>query len=487
MVRSNKADDPRADLPGKSLHSALKAKSRRRRDELAELAANSLAPQRIRNDLMPKLELVERAPGALGFPARKVRKVEPAHVREVANAISSLGFCDPVLIDEQNSVLDGIVRVEAAKLLGLPRIPCIRANHLSASERRLVRMALNRLGEKGTWDFDELKLEIEELILEDAPIEVAGFSMLEIDQIVAGEEPAAVEAGPLAPEPDTRPVARFGDMFAMGKHRVLCGDSTDPVSLERLMSDGEARLILTDPPYNVPIAGHVTSEAHREFLMGSGEMTDAEFQAFSAAWIGASLRYLRDGALLGAFIDWRGYPLVIAAAQQLGLAPINLVVWAKTNAGMGTLYRSQHELLPLFKKGKAPHINNVMLGSHGRWRSNVWTYPGASSIGSESRQGLQYHPTVKPVAMLEDALLDMTERGDIVLDPFLGSGSTLIAAEKTGRRCRGIEIDPLYVDVILRRYEAVTGRPGVLESTGETYAELAMSRQRDAERSNGSG
>lgn len=221
--------------------------------------------------------------------------------------------------------------------------------------------------------------------------------------------------------------------------------------------------------------------------MGSGEMTDAEFQAFSAAWIGASLRYLRDGALLGAFIDWRGYPFVIAAAQQLGLAPINLIVWAKTNAGMGSLYRSQHELLPLFKKGKAPHINNVKLGKYGRWRSNVWTYPGASSIGSESRQGLQYHPTVKPVAMLEDALLDMTERGDIVLDPFLGSGSTLIAAEKTGRRCRGLEIDPLYVDVILRRYEAVTGRPGVLESTGETYAELAMSRQRDAERSNGSG
>ena len=305
MVKSKMADDHRTDLPGKSLHSVLKAKSRRRREELAELAANSLAPRRIRNDLMPKLELVERAPGDLGFPARKLRKVEPAHVLEVANAISSLGFCDPVLIDEQNGVLDGIVRVEAAKLLGLPHIPCIRANHLSASERRLVRMALNRLGEKGSWHFDELKLELEELILEDVPIEITGFSMLEVDQIIAGEEPAAVEAGPLAPELDARPVAQFGDMFAMGKHRILCGDSTNPVGLELLMSDGEARLILTDQPYNVPIAGHVTSEVHREFLMGSGEMTDAEFQAFNAAWIGASLRYLRDGALLGAFIDWR--------------------------------------------------------------------------------------------------------------------------------------------------------------------------------------
>jgi DNA modification methylase len=200
-----------------------------------------------------------------------------------------------------------------------------------------------------------------------------------------------------------------------------------------------------------------------------------------AAWIGACLAHLRDGGLCATFIDWRGYPAVVAAALQLGLAPFNLIVWAKTNAGMGSLYRSQHELLPLFKKGKAPHINNVELGKNGRWRSNVWTYPGASSLGSEARQGLQHHPTVKPVAMLEDALLDMTERGDIVIDPFLGSGSTLIACQKSGRRCRGLELDPLYVEVILRRYETVTRQPAVLESTGETYAALAARRQREAE------
>jgi len=215
-------------------------------------------------------------------------------------------------------------------------------------------------------------------------------------------------------------------------------------------------------------------------LLASGEVNDAEFRAFNMAWIGACLPHLCDGGLFASFIDWRGYPAVVTAALELGLAPFDLVVWAKTNGDMGNLYRCQHELLPLFKKGEAPHINNVERGKKRRWRSNVWTYPGAR-LGSEARDGLQHHPTVKPVAMLEDALLDMTERGDIVIDPFLGSGSTLIACEKTGRRCRGVEPDPLYIEVILRRYEAVTGQAAVLESTGETYVELGVRRQREAE------
>ena len=208
--------------------------------------------------------------------------------------------------------------------------------------------------------------------------------------------------------------------------------------------DPSARLVLTDEPYNVPIAGHVTGGSrHREFAMASGEMTDAEFLAFNEAWMAAVLPSLRDGGVFGTFIDWRGYPTVHSAAVKLGLNPLNLIVWTKTNAGMGSLYRSQHELLPLFKNGSAPHVNNVELGKRGRWRSNVWTYPGASSLGSDARRGLEDHPTVKPTAMLEDALLDLTDRGDIVIDPFLGSGSTLIAAEKTGRVCRGVHAAPL--------------------------------------------
>jgi DNA modification methylase len=313
------------------------------------------------------------------------------------------------------------------------------------------------------------------------PIEITGFSPDEIDHIVLGEQGDGIEQGPLSPEADAVPVASLSDVFQLGPHRIVCGSASEEETLRLLMhADGAARLVLTDEPYNVPIAGHVTGGGHREFAMASGEMTDAEFLVFNEAWMAAVLAYLCDGGVFGTFIDWRGYPTVHAAAVKLALKPLNLIVWSKTNAGMGSLYRSQHELLPLFKNGSAPHVNNIELGKRGRWRSNVWIYPGASSLGSDARRGLQDHPTVKPTAMLEDALLDLTDRGDIVIDPFLGSGSTLIAAEKTGRVCRGVELDPLYVDVIVRRFEASTGTAATLAETGETFEALGARRAREA-------
>jgi hypothetical protein len=362
-------------LSERPLQGALKAKSRRKREDPSAFATASSAPGPIRNDLVPKLALIECAPADLVIPARNVRKLKPAHLRGVAAAISNLGFCDPVLIDERNAVLDGVVRVEAAKFLGLTHVPCIRAENLTATERRLVRVALNRLSEKGGWNLDALKLELKELILEDAPIEIMGFSMPEIDRIIIGEKPAAVETGPLAPDPDAKPIVQVGDIFILGKHQIICGDSTDPGVLEVLMFDDDdrARLILTDEPYNVSVADHETSGEHREILVASGEMNDAEFRAFNMAWIGACLPHLCDGGVFATFIDWRAHPAVVAAALQLGLAPFDLIVWTKTNGGMGSLYRSQHELLPLFKKGKASHINNVKRGKKGRCRSNVWT------------------------------------------------------------------------------------------------------------------
>jgi DNA modification methylase len=464
-------------VEAQALQHQLQRKSRRRRKDLLELAKASAAPRRRRNDPLPQLELVRLRPDDLNLPERKTRKCTPAHVREVMGSISALGFCAPILVGRDNLVLDGEVRVEAAKALCLTTVPCIRIDHLTDEEQRTLRLAVNRLSEKGEWDLTELKIEFEELILAEAPIEISGFAPEQIDQILLGEAIEGTERGPLAPEPGAVSVARLGDIFRLGEHRMICGDATDPAVLARLMDDDSlARLVLTDEPYNVPIAHHVTASAHREFLMASGEMSAAEFLAFNNAWMSATLPFLCDGGLFGTFIDWRGYPAVAAAASKLGLNPLNLIVWTKTNAGMGSLYRSQHELLPLFKKGGSPHVNNIELGRKGRWRSNVWTYPGASSFGSDARRGLHDHSTVKPSALLVDALHDLTNRGDIVLDPFLGSGSTLIAAEKTGRCCRGVELDPLYVDVILRRYEAGTGQSAILEETGETLDELREKR-----------
>jgi DNA modification methylase len=445
----------------RGLTEQLRTKSQRRRAALA--SSHELARTiRPRNDLLPKLKLLDRDVDVLLPPARNVRPADPAHVREIANAIATLGVCVPVLIDQDDRVIDGWARVEAARQTGLKRLPCVVASHLTAAERRLLRLAVNRLGEKGQWDLGELKLELSELVLEDLPLEVSGFSGVEIDQISWDEEADAAEDGPLEPDPRLDPIAKPGNLFVLGRHRIACGDARDPDLLARLMAGDHARLVLTDVPYNVPIRGHVTAQNHREFAMASGEMSSDEFLAFNQAWIERAKDHLLDGGVFGTFIDWRGYPTVHAAATASGLDPLNVVVWSKTNAGMGSLYRSAHELLPLYKKGRAAHVNNVELGRHGRWRSNVWTYPGASSLGSDARTGLRLHPTVKPTAMLADALLDMTHRGEVVLDPFLGSGSAVLAAEKTGRTCRGVEIDPLYVDVVLRRFEAATGIKAVL-------------------------
>jgi DNA modification methylase len=456
----------------------LKMKGRDRRKGLERMSQTSAAPRVARNDLLPTLSLVELPLETLRVFSRKLRKLDPAHIREVAATISELGFCDPILVGRSNMVIDGEIRVEAAKLLGLSNAPCILIEHLSAEQQRLLRLAVNRLGEKGQWSLDALKIEFEELILVDAPIEISGFSLDEIDQIIIGDKLESVEQGPLEPGGQgAAAIARIGDVFQLGPHRVVCGDATDPAVYLPLFDDGAAaRLILTDVPYNVKIAGHVTGGAHREFVKASGEMTDDEYLKFNVDEIDAATRHLVDGGVYGTFIDWRGLPIVEEAARAVGLQPLNLIVWSKTNAGMGSLYRSQHELLPLYKKGSATHVNNIELGKRGRWRSNVWTYPGASSLGSDARRGLKDHPTVKPTAMLADALLDLTHRGEIVLDPFLGSGSMLIAAHKTGRVCRGLELDPLYVDVIVRRYEAHSGEAAVLVETGETFEALAMRR-----------
>jgi DNA modification methylase len=451
--------------PARGLTGQLKIKSRARRETMTAIAKAEAPHGSGRNDLLPDLKLVNIALADLKLSTRKTRKHSPEQLRDIMQAISTLGFCAPVVVGKGNEVVDGEARVEVARQLGLLEVPCIRVSHLIEAERRSLRLAINRLGEKAGWDIEALKFELEELIVLEAPMHIIGFGADEIDQIILDDGGTAVETGPLEPDPKAEAVAKPGDVFLLGPHRLICGDARDPATYRALfdgVSEKQVRLVFTDEPYNVPIAGHVSGGEHREFAMASGEMSDAEFLAFNSAWIEAVLPYLCDGGLLGTFIDWRGLSTVHTAALSHGLAQLNLIVWAKTNAGQGSHYRSQHELLPLYKKGGESHVNNIKLGKSGRYRSNLWTYPGASSLGSDARRGLKDHPTVKPTAMLEDALLDVTNRGDVIIDPFLGSGSTLIAAEKTGRICFGIEIDPLYVELICRRYEAVTGERAVL-------------------------
>jgi DNA modification methylase len=463
-----------------ALREGLKAKGRSRRQAAVRHAEAEKGAGPRRNDILPALRIEHYSVGALNPHVRKLRKSEPAHVREIANSISRLGFNVPLLVGKDDVVVDGDSRLEAAKLLGLSSVPCIRVDHLDETEQRLLRLAVNRLGEKGVWDISELEAEFKELIIADAPIEISGFGSDEIDQVLIGENEDGYEAADLSPLPGASASARVNDLFLLGSHFLICGDATDPAVVGRLMRTDIARMVLTDEPFNVAIGGHVTGGDHREFVMASGEMTDSQFLDFNRKWMDAVLPHLIDGGILGTFIDWRGLPIIHSGATTLGLTPLNLVVWAKTNAGMGSLYRSQHELLPLFKKGSASHVNNISLGKRGRHRTNLWTYPGASSLGSDARKGLQDHPTVKPTAMLQDALIDLTNRGDIVLDPFLGSGSTLIAAENTGRICCGIELDPLYVDVIIRRYEAETGVAAILADTGEAF-EKVVARRRNEE------
>lgn len=446
------------DYSPKGVKRALTEGGRQRREGFAERVEAERRRRRPRNDLIPELQVEMRSVSSLRPPKRRLRKVDPAQVARLRHSIGQFGFCEPIIIRPDGCVVDGVVRALAAVELGLNEIPCVVVGHLSDVELRALRIALNRLGELGSWDIDELQLEFAELIELDAPIEATGFSGADVDMLVFGDDTPAYEVGPLEPDPALPAICQPGDVWALGEHCIVCGDARRPEPYRALFERGGlVRFVFTDVPYNVPIGRHVTSGRHREFAMASGEMSPNEFFRFNEDWISLAIDTLCNGGLLATFIDWRSLTNVTSAAQECGLQQLNLIVWEKTNAGQGALWRSQHELLPVFKKGKAPHANNVNLGRHGRYRSNVWKYPGASSLGSEARRGLKEHPTVKPTAMLEDALIDVTNRGDVVLDPFLGSGSTLIAAERTGRVCRGIEIDPLYVDVAIRRWMAVTG------------------------------
>jgi DNA modification methylase len=410
-------------------------------------------------------------------------------VKAIARSIERFGFTNPVLATSGNEILAGHGRVEAAKLLNMSTVSVLRIDHLSEDERRAYIIADNRLAEKAGWDKEILEIELQHLVSAGFDIELTGFEVPEIDLILDAAADKERDPGPEDITPalqrEQAAVTRPGDLWLLGptggdRHRLLNGDCSDPATVATLMGADQAALVITDPPYNVAIEGHVSGNGrtrHREFAMAAGEMSEDEFVAFLHRFLAAALTRAAPTALFYVFMDWRHLYEALTAARGLGLELINLCVWNKTNGGMGSLYRSKHELVLVLGRGGDPHRNNVELGKHGRSRTNVWDYAGLNTFRSGRDAELAMHPTVKPVAMIADAIRDVTKRGDLVFDPFGGSGTILIAAEKTGRRARSTEIDPHYCDVAIRRWEAFTGKSAVLSATGETFEDVAERRR----------
>jgi len=399
--------------------------------------------------------------GALTPWAKNARTHSKKQIKQIAASIDEFGFTNPVLIDDENVLLAGHGRVEAAKTLGIEDIPCVRLSGLSDAQKRGYVLADNKLALNAGWDEEVLAEELGALMEIDDGFDIGltGFSIPEIDTLLDARVPEE-DGDPredVVPDSDGPPICREGDIWQLGRHRLICGNSLDALVVDDLMDGMKARMVFTDPPYNVAIDGNVCGSGaikHREFAMASGEMSVEAFTGFLRASFENLARVSVDGAIHFICMDWRHMGEMLAAGEDVYSEFKNLIIWVKDNGGMGTFYRSRHELIFAFKVGGAAHINSFELGQHGRYRTNVWEYRGVNSRHSDRMDELAMHPTVKPVQMIADAIKDVSGRGDIVLDLFGGSGSTLIAAEKTGRRAFVSEIDLAYCDTIIRRWEA---------------------------------
>jgi DNA modification methylase len=439
-------------------------------------STTAYAPRSARLTVVYKL-ITELKPGA-----KNPRRHSKEQIQRIADAIRAFGFRVPILIDRFGNVIAGHGRLLAAKLLGMTEVPVICIEDLSEAQLRGFQLADNRLAEMSEWDdgllADALK-ELAELNL-DFSIEATGFTAGEIDFRIMGSPSNGSADDPADVIPACNGAIRVtkqGDFWLLGKHRVLCADARFEQSFSDLVDGKQATMVFTDPPYNVPIDGHCTSKGaikHSEFPMASGEMTEVEYSSFLKPVLQNVYQVTVDGATAYIFIDWRHSELLIRIGKHVFSELKNVCVWVKDRAGMGSFYRSQHEFVCVFKKGTAPHINNFELGQHGRYRSNVWNYPCPVSFGTSRDEGelLRLHPTVKPVALVADAIMDVSKRNDIVLDPFLGSGTTLIAAERTGRICYGLELDPQYVDLTIRRWQTLTGKTAHHAASDRSFDEL---------------
>ena len=410
---------------------------------------------------------------------RRTRVHDRAKRQALLASIQQVGLIDPIIMDERSYILSGHLRVELMAELGFSEIDAFRIHHLSLPEKRAYVIAANRFPERGGWDMEVLAQEFSVLVdmSLDLDLRTTGFEIAEVDVALQDRDNAPTPEDEEELEAPVIPISRPGDHWVLGEHELICRNSLEAATWEGLMRGDKARLCLTDPPFNVKIQGHVSSTGHDEFAMASGEMQREEFQAFLNHARSLAVTHSVDGALHLVAIDHRHLDDLFLAAEPLYSNRLNVNVWAKTTPGMGSLYRSQHEFFVLYKVGTSSHTNNIQLGRFGRNRSNLWTYPGATGFRKGRTEDLAAHPTVKPTDLLADAILDLTDPGEIVIDGFGGSGSLILAAERTHRRARVIELEPKYTDVAIARWEALTGQQAHLFETGTTFSDLKVQQR----------
>ena len=412
---------------------------------------------------------------------RRVRKTEADQLERVSNSLRTHGQRVPILIDASGNIINGHIIAQALKKLGAKEAWCTVIDNLEEHERELLHVTLNRIGETGDWNIEalgELLIEFDEIGYD---LGITGFSVPELDIIMTSGAPAgASDAEDIIPPLPKVAVTLPNDLWKLGSHRVLCADATNPISYTTVLNSELVDIVFTDSPWNIPIDGFVSGlgkTKHKDFKMGAGELSAEGFAAFLNLFHRLCANHMGEGAAFYSCIDWRSVDLVMAAGRLAGLRHINTLIWNKGSGSMGGApYRSAHELIVMFVKGNKLAVNNVEMGKHGRDRTNVWSYPGANQPGSSAAKALAYHPTPKPTEMVEDALKDVSKRGALVLDVFLGSGTTLLAAERSGRRACCIELDPAYVDVAIQRWEALTGKEAVHASSGKTFAQMTIYR-----------
>ncbi|MGQ0588123.1 MAG: DNA-methyltransferase [Sphingosinicella sp.] len=469
--------------PIKHLSDGLAAGQRRRRGQRRDRVALEDAAKASagRNDLAGWLRLEDRPLDALDPGDRRLLKADERRIAKAVRLASHIGWIPPLLVSEAGAILGDPLSYDVAKAMEMPDIACVIVpGEMGPTDIKLIATALAQQAASGVFDIEVLRSNLIEIKSAGIDLDLTGIELPQVDIIIGDRQTdPKLDA---CPEPETAVTSRMNDLWLLGQHLVLCGDATDPAAYIRLMAGKQATASIGDPPFNIAIEGHVSGKGkvkHQDFIMGVGEWTDDEFAAFLTRYLHASAAHVVAGGAIFAFMDWRSVHILVLAGKAAGLTHVNTCVWAKGGGAMGRPWRSAHELIPVFANGDRLLIDNIELGRHGRNRTNVFEYPGANRPGSSASKALALHSTPKSVEMIADAILDVTSRGDIVLDPFLGSGTTIIAADAVDRIGYGLELDPKYVDVIVRRWQEMSGKPAIHAEEGETFDSIAHKRQAD--------